>query len=216
MSNPNTYPTLSVPENGTFVYTFNITMDGINLLPLVSITTLTLTIIDTATGLIINAQNKANAKNTNGVAIASTGAATWTPAPLDNAIVELNPNALDGDVKTHEAIFQWTWLDGGGRTLQLQTKVFVNVEKFAATETPPPAGTGLSQVTINLGQPNIEVWITTDAIGNVRAAGTLITDFRGFATFQLINGAQYYLWTSGDGFLPTLGQPFIATADIAL
>ena len=217
MSSPTTYPTIGATEQGTFTFPFNITSDGVTLLPLASIVTFTLTIMDVNTGLFVNNQNKTNSKNLNGVTIAAGGTASWAPAPLDNSIVGLNPNSPDGAQELHEAIFQWTWLEAvTNRPLQLQTKVFINVEKFAGLDSPVPPGAGASQVTINLGVPGIQVWISTDPLGKVRAAGTLITDFRGFAAFQLVNGGQYYLWTDGHGFQPLLGVPFIASADISL
>lgn len=213
---PTDYPTISVSENGTFVFPFNITSDGTTLLPLASLVTFTLTIMDVATGLIVNSQNKANAKNANGVTILTAGTAQWVPAPSDNAIIATNPNAPDGVQEVHEAVFQWTWLDASNRTLQLQTKVFVAVEKYAAVETPIPPGAGASQVTINMGYPGIRIWISSDPLGQTKATGTLITDFRGFAAFLLVNGGQYYLWAEAEGFVPVLGQPFIAVADTSL
>lgn len=209
-----------VPENGVFLYTGVLTIaDGKTPIPANALQTLKLTITDAKTGQIINSKNQSNVMNLLGVTVditGGTGVLSWTPSPADNPIIELNPNALDGGMELHEAIFQWTWQAPDLRILQSSRKVFIQVEKYAPNETPIQPGTGASAVTINLGHPNINVWVSSDALGNNRVSGTLTTDSRGLVTFQLINGQTYYLWTAGIGFTPILGQPFVATQDTVL
>lgn len=79
-------------------------------------------------------------------------------------------------------------------------------------------GSGSSSVTINIkvGGLNIEnaqVWISTDSAGTSIAAGTMLTNSAGNATFLLDAGVTYYLWMQKDGINPIRGQSFVAVAD---
>lgn len=60
--------------------------------------------------------------------------------------------------------------------------------------------------------PDADVWVTSDAAGNIPVAGTFQSDSAGNVTALLDSGVTYYLWMQKDGFNPILGLPFVATA----
>lgn len=218
MQVPDNYLSIGkVPAYGTFQYSGILTgSDGKTPFPAGALQTLTLTISDCATGLIINNRNQTNVLNANGVVVdvtGTTGAITWTPLPADNPIINPNPSISDGSTETHEAILQWTWIGDDMLPRQQQRKIFITVERYAPTETPIQPGVGTSAVTVVLGAPDVQVWITSDALGANRVAGTLTTNKNGQATFYLVAGTTYYIWTDSENFAPLQGTPFIAVAD---
>lgn len=208
-----------VPEGSSFYYTGTLVQGNGQPIPNGSLVTLKLTINDESTGAIVNGRNATNVLNLNGVTVnLATGVLVWTPDPLDNPIVNKNPNLDDGKLERHVAILAWTWTDGA-RTLASQRKIFIDVEKYAGTGNPNEAGSGADTMTMHFddgsGQPNVgaEVWLTTDALGQVRASGTLTTNSEGNVIFKITDGNAYYLWLLKPGFAPIQGQFFTAVKD---
>ena len=80
-------------------------------------------------------------------------------------------------------------------------------------------GSGADTVTITIQDtalnpiPDSDVWITSDAAGNVVVAGTRQTDSNGKVVFLLDAGATFFLWSQKDGYNSNLGTEFIAVAD---
>ena len=80
-------------------------------------------------------------------------------------------------------------------------------------------GSGADTVTITIRDlssnpiPDSDVWITSDAAGNVVVAGTRQTDSNGRVVFLLDAGATYYLWSQKDGYNSNRGVQFVAVAD---
>ena len=79
-------------------------------------------------------------------------------------------------------------------------------------------GTGADEVTITVliggaPVPDADVWITSDAAGDVVVAGTLQTDSGGHAAFLLDAGSTYFLWVQKDSINSISGESFVAIAD---
>lgn len=76
-------------------------------IPAATLTGLTLTVFDIATGQHLNSRIAQDALNTNGVTVSSAGALSWTMSPADNEIVD---DTLE--IEAHRAVFTWTWGSG--------------------------------------------------------------------------------------------------------
>lgn len=79
-------------------------------------------------------------------------------------------------------------------------------------------GPGADSVTITItrgGNPvaDADVWVTSDAAGDVVVAGTLQTNSAGKVVFLLDDGVTYYLWMQKDGEKSIRGEAFAASAD---
>lgn len=74
-----------------------------------SLDSLTLSLINVQTGVVLNSRNAQNVLNANGVTIDVNGLITWTLAPADNAIID---DRLQ--VEEHRAIFTAKWSGGAG------------------------------------------------------------------------------------------------------
>ena len=90
---------------------------------LADLTTITLTLYDYATGVIINSRNAQDVKNTNDVTITAAGILAWTIKPADNAIITtaLHKSAYE----RHIALFEYTWDSGtnaGKHELELEVR----------------------------------------------------------------------------------------------
>lgn len=92
--------------------------------PAASLTTLTLTLFDLASGTILNSRDAQNVLNTNNVTVSALGVLVWTIQPADNAIV--NDNLAR---ETHRALFQWTWSAGAKSGKGYQDLVVENLAK---------------------------------------------------------------------------------------
>lgn len=223
MPAPAEYLTIKpVPELSSFTYSgVLVGKDGKTPIPNGALQTLTLSLNDVNTGVVINNRAQQNVLNANDVTVDvtnNTGAIQWISDPNDSPLISKNPNYDDGQYELHIAILFWTWTDGV-RTLQNQRKVFIVVEKFAGTDSPNEAGSGPDTVTLLLSNPDgtplvgASVFVTTDATGQVRASGTILTDTYGHATFKLTNGSTYYFWMRKTGVQPINGQQFVAVKD---
>lgn len=223
MPTPEPYTTIGpVPQDGTFDFTGILTgKDGVTPLPALAIQTLTLTLSDVKTGGIINGRDQTNVLNLNGVTYDNTGgtaALEWVPLPADNPFVGVNPSVEDGALELHQAIFEWTWSDGS-RILSSQRKVFINVERYSANDTPIEPGVGSDPVTLQFlgtnGTPlaGADVWVTSDSLGRTRVAGVLQTDAQGNVRFMLTNLSTYYVWLQHPQFQIN-GEAFTAQVDV--
>ena len=110
----------SVNENSTARYTATLVDETGALIPGSSLTTLTLTLSDRATGSILNNRSAQNVMNANGVTVydtlqngvdadgnAITYNVLWQVSPADNAIA-IAGRALE----VHIALFKGTWSSG--------------------------------------------------------------------------------------------------------
>lgn len=211
-----------VPELSSFTYSgVLVGKDGKTPIPNGALQTLTLSLNDVNTGIVINNRTQQNALNVNGVTVdvvGGTATLQWISDPNDSPLISKNPNYDDGQYELHVAIFFWTWTDGS-RTLQNQRKLFIVVEKFAGTDSPNEIGAGADAVTISLSNPDgtpligASIFVTSDSAGQVRVSGTILSDTYGHATFKLTNGAVYYLWMRKTGINPINGQQFTAVKD---
>lgn len=213
-----------VPELSTFKYTAILSQGNGQPIPNGSLVTITLTITDDLSGAIINSRQGTNVLNLNGVTVdvisnPATGNLVWEPDSADNPWVNNLPNQEDGALENHTAVFIYTWSLDGVRTLQGKRIVHIQIKKVASTEIPIEIGTGPNNVSIYIddgtGNPNpgVDVWVTSDADGLVRAAGTLVTNQFGKVLFHLTAGNTYYLWTNKVGFTPMKGVAFVAVVD---
>lgn len=85
--------------------------------PLASLTALTITLTDIDTGQIINTRNAQNALNTNNVTVDSGGNLAWTLQPADNVIITATT-----ELERHRVKFEWAW--------SLGTKAGKHIEDF--------------------------------------------------------------------------------------
>ena len=85
--------------------------------------TMTLTLYDKKTGAVINSRSAQNVKNTNGVAVTSAGALTWTIAYADTAMV-----GSEGRER-HVATFIGTWDSGAKKFVHVVEMDVVNATK---------------------------------------------------------------------------------------
>jgi hypothetical protein len=115
--------TYSVNETSTAFYDFNLVDENDAAIALASLSSLTITLTDDATGAVLNSRNAQNGLNANGVTVSSVGKVTWEMSPADNAIV--GSPVPDGG-ETHTAVFRWTWASGA----RAATEVF----KFSVTK----------------------------------------------------------------------------------
>ena len=98
--------------------------DGVTPLPVASLSTLTLTLVDDATGTVINGRSSQNALNANNVTIDASGNLVWTMTPADNPIV--GSGLAHGRCELHLATFEWTWSAGAKKGYH---NVWVSVEQ---------------------------------------------------------------------------------------
>lgn len=97
-----------------------------------SLSTLTLTLYDRATGTIINGRNNQNVKNANDVTVDEQGNLVWEMRPEDNVIITDRASStatyVDGElvrgIEDHCALFRATWR-GGTRAVSHQITINV-------------------------------------------------------------------------------------------
>lgn len=114
-----------VNEKVTARYTADVQDHEGNAIAGSSLTTLTLTLYDKATGTIINNRNAQNVLNVNGVTVDGSGNLVWVMTPDDNAIL-----TAASKVEKHIALFQWTWDSGakaGKHEVTIQVKNLTKV-----------------------------------------------------------------------------------------
>lgn len=189
-------------EGGTGLYSGTLTKeDGETPIPGASLVSLTLTLMDLATGTIINGRDAQNVLNANGVTVdtvGSTGAISWLIKPEDSPFLRKNPPPRDGDEEKHLAIFTWTW-SSGLDTLTGRKKVFIVVEKYVGAA---GDGTGSVQWAQTLlapdgvtAIPGAQVWVTSDIGGDTIVAGPVETLSDGSFVLYLDPGS-YYFWAN--------------------
>lgn len=96
-------------EKTSPVYSFVLKDENGVVVPGSSLTTLTVTLFDTASRQIINSRNEQDAKNANQVTVNSSGVVTFSMLPADTIIVG---NVKPGEKETHALHFRWTWSAG--------------------------------------------------------------------------------------------------------
>jgi hypothetical protein len=105
------YSRFKARKGATARYTAVITQeDGATAIPAASLSSLTLTLIDDATGAVINSRSGQNVLNVNGVTVDSSGNLAWAMSPADNPIVAAT--LPHGRAELHLATFAWTWAGG--------------------------------------------------------------------------------------------------------
>jgi hypothetical protein len=99
-------------ERSTATYTATLKDSASVVIPLASLTTLTLTLKDDATDTVLNSRNAQNVLNTNNVTFhATSGLLTWSIQSADNAIASTRK---DGHER-HTATFEFTYNSGANR-----------------------------------------------------------------------------------------------------
>lgn len=91
-------------QRATPVYRATVVDQDGDAIPAATLTGLTLTVFDVATGQHLNDRIAQDVLNANGVTVSSLGALVWTMSPADNEIVN---DTLE--IEPHRAIFSWTW-----------------------------------------------------------------------------------------------------------
>lgn len=86
------------------------------------------------------------------------------------------------------------------------------------TTTPLPVATTVAVDDCRTGQPiaGMVVWATSDAAGNVTAAGPAFTAADGTARLLLVPGTTYYLSGLKMGETPIVGREFVAVPDLGV
>lgn len=99
-----------IPEDSTSTYTAILRdQDGVAV-GAASLTALTLTLYNEATGAIINSRNAQNVLNANNVTVSAGGVLTWSMQEEDNPIIDSGLG-----IELHTALFAYTW-DSGARS----------------------------------------------------------------------------------------------------
>lgn len=93
----------AVTENTVARYTGKLVDETGAGIAAINITSLTLTLVDDATGTIINSRSNQDVNNANGVTVDSSGNLVWTIGALDNAMVG------NLEYESHTATFKWGW-----------------------------------------------------------------------------------------------------------
>jgi hypothetical protein len=97
----------TVLEKSSAIYTATLKDETGTAIPLASLSTVTLSLHDVATGQAINSRTDQDIKNANNVTIhATSGLLTWIMQTADNAIVG---DVDEGELEEHCAEFAWTW-----------------------------------------------------------------------------------------------------------
>jgi hypothetical protein len=189
--------------------------DGVTPIAVGMLQTLSLTLVDVVTRAVINSRDDQNVLNQgNGVTVdvtLGTGALKWIISPADNPFVRTAPPPSLGEVEQHEAVFKWTWSEGGTPQSSAQ-KVFILIESYQNVDK-SDSGSGGTVYSDFVYQPDgvtpvddALVWVTTDAAGAALAAGPQRTTPTGQFKFTLSSGA-YYLWVNSPSFAPSSANP---------
>jgi len=186
-----------VPEGGCFLFTATLVdKDGVTPIPGTDLLSLKLTLTDLATGIVLNSRDGAQPLLSDpslGVTVDANGLLTWAASAADNPFVRVAPPPYEGEAEDHQAVFEWSWNSGVN-----SRKVFVKVEKYLKSFTVDGSGSvELADATYAedgvTPLPDVLVWVTSDADGELRVAGPKLTDADGLFTFMLDPGS-YYLW----------------------
>lgn len=96
-----------------------------------SILTLTCTLLNAATGAVINSRSAQNIMDANNSTVTTPGVLTLRLQPLDNVIVDTTLTA--GETESHYLTVTWTWSDGTAtRTGKQEWEVLVRKLTAAA------------------------------------------------------------------------------------
>ena len=96
-----------IAENASARFTGVLKDEGGSTIPAASLTTLTLTIYDQATGAVINSRNDVSILNANGGVVDGSGNLVMQFDPADNAIQDATKI-----LEPHIWLFEWSWLSG--------------------------------------------------------------------------------------------------------
>ena len=117
--------TTIVEEGTTPILTMTLQDQASAPIPLVALTTLTLTSYDVRTGTIINSRNAQSVLNANnGTYHATSGLFTWELQPADTIRV-----SATAPIEEHAALLQWSWNSG--------TKVGADVTRYFVRDVGP-------------------------------------------------------------------------------
>lgn len=111
MTQPTTLDT--GPERVTAKITTTIKDESGDALPASSLTTLTLTLYNKSTGVVINSVSGTDILNTGRGSVSAAGVLTLTLEPEDMQVVDADLKA--GNIEHHVALIIWTWDSGNKR-----------------------------------------------------------------------------------------------------
>jgi hypothetical protein len=97
----------SVTERTSAEYTCTLQDEDSTAVPGSTLTALTLSLIDVATGTVLNSRTAQNVLNANNVTVSELGVLVWALQPADNAIIDSRRAT-----ERHQAIFRATWSAG--------------------------------------------------------------------------------------------------------
>lgn len=157
-------------------------------IPVASLESLTLTLTDERTNVVINSRASQNVLNANNVTVDANGVLIWSLQPEDNAII--NTRLQMGEVESHFAVFKWKLLNGkqGVHSLYIRVSRVETVglgTRVYSVQVNTAAGTALA---------NAVGVLTTDITGIVAVQETS-SDSYGMLTFVVAPGT-YYLWVT--------------------
>lgn len=112
----------TVLEETTFEYAGVLTNEKELPVPDTDLDSLTLTLYDKKTGVIINSRDNQDILNTNDGTVDASGNFTWQASPEDNDIID--DTLLDGQLEEHVALFTWKY-NSGVSTGRHQLSIFV-------------------------------------------------------------------------------------------
>jgi len=173
--------------------------------------TLTLSLFDHSSGVIVNSRKEQNVLNANGGTV-TDGVYTIELDESDTAIVG---NLAAGSTQDRVARITYTWDDGDAPPYRTGVEEFLfPVESM---KTALGGGSGSSEITITLTDSSsnpvggANVYLTSDLAGSTIIAGPVLTNDAGVSPTLSVEAGGVYRWASKEGFTFTNPQLITVT-----
>jgi hypothetical protein len=161
-------------------------------------TSITCTLFDLETGVVINGRKDQSILNVNGGSY-SNGSYILELDAADNAIVG---NLDEGKSQTHVVRIEIEYNDGDSDRVAIEEFSFP-VERLRETV---GVGVGANEVVINIsdssgsGVSDVSVYVSTDSEGGDVIAGRVLTDNQGNTPSLYLDAGVYYRFAERDGY----------------
>jgi len=160
--------------------------------------TFTLTLLDEASGAIVNSRKDQDVLNANGSTV-SSGVYTIELDTSDTAIIG---DLTEGTTQNRIARLKFTW-DDGDSTRTGREEFFFPVEKAIEAI---GVGSGSNEVQLTVTDanadavPDVAVHVTSDKAGTVTVAGPVMTDANGQTPTLNLDAGTFYRWAVKTGW----------------
>jgi len=160
--------------------------------------TLTLTLYDESTGVIVNSRNEQNVLNLNGGSVTSGNYVI----ELDSSDTQIVGSLTEGERQVRVARLSFTWNDGDGIRTGIEEFSFP-IQRLKSTV---GVGSGSQEVVITITDadgdpvPEARVYIASDEAGTDVVAGAVMTDKDGATPTLNLDAGTYYRFAEKNGF----------------